>query len=88
MSPRILDPGGEFSIEVEVPPPASFGLRVFDLEGNLLRVLATGGPGRHVLAWSGDHGSGGRLPSGPYVISLGVAGRGPLRKVVVLAGGP
>ena len=33
-------------------------------------------------------GAAGRLPPGPYVISLGVAGRGPVRKVVVLAGGP
>ena len=85
--PRILRPGGEFAIDVEVPPPAGFGLRVFDLEGNLLRVLAKGGAGRHAVSWSGADADGRPLPPGPYVLALGVAGRAPVRKVGVVADG-
>lgn len=85
--PRTLDPGTAAEIAVEIPDGSSYGLRIFDMEGNCRRVVARGGPGRHVLFWSGEGERGNRLPPGPYIVALTFGSGAPLRRAVVLAEG-
>lgn len=52
---------------------AAVDLRVYDLTGRAVRVLAEGtpyGPGRHAIAWDGADDAGRALASGVYVVRL------------------
>jgi hypothetical protein len=85
IAPKVIGRGNPAGIEVEIPDGGTYGLRVFDLEGNVRRVLARGGPGRHALSWGGEGERGNRLPPGPYIVALTVGSGAPLRSAVVLA---
>jgi hypothetical protein len=83
LSGRVLAPGAALEVTVRIPSPGSYGLRVFDFEGNCVRDLGQGGPGRHVHQWLGE-GRAGRLPAGPYILCLSAEGYRARRQTVVL----
>lgn len=86
LSARILDPGGSLSMEAEAPPGGRYSIKAFDLEGNCVRMIGSGGAGSRVHAWSGEGPGGAPLPSGPYIIGFCLPGETARRQVVVLAG--
>ena len=47
-------------------------LKVFNVEGKLVRTLISGpvAAGRHSVAWTGDNDQGGRVASGLYFYRL------------------
>jgi hypothetical protein len=82
---RVAFPAAPLDVEVRAPAGRSYVLRAFDLEGQCVREIGRGGPGRRAHAWDG-RGEGGRaLPRGAYVLALAFEG-GPTRKRAVLAG--
>lgn len=85
LSGRAAFPDAPLLAEVFAPEGDDYVLRAFDLEGNPVREIGRGGPGRRIHAWDG-RGEGGRsLPRGPYVLCL-TFGRSPARKRAVAAG--
>jgi hypothetical protein len=84
-SGRAASPAAPLDVEVRAPEGAGYVLRAFDLEGQCVREVGRGGPGRRRHAWDG-RGEGGRaLPRGAYVLGLSFAG-GKTRKRAVVAG--
>lgn len=61
-------------------------LRIYDVSGRLVRVLAEGrrGAGRHSVTWDGTDGSGGAVSSGVYFYSLSAGPFKETRKMVML----
>lgn len=86
LSTRILDPGGTLVMEVQAPAGGSYSLKAYDLEGNCVRVIGTGGAGSQAHSWSGEGPGGAPLPSGPYILGFGLPGGAARRQVVILAG--
>ena len=84
ISGRLASDIRPLEVEVRAPPGSAYGLRVFDLEGNCVRGLGSGGAGRRSYAWDGRGDGGRRLPAGPYVLWLGFA-HGRTFKRAVLA---
>lgn len=87
-SGRVAGPGRPLDVEVRTLPGRNHVLRLFDLEGNLVRELGRGGPGRTFYAWDGRGREGAALRPGPYILCLSIDGCRPLRTAVVLTGPP
>lgn len=79
-SSRVIRPGSPLEVTLRIPSPGSYVVRAFDLEGNIVRELGRGGPGRNVHAWDGTG-----MPTGPYVIALTAEGHPALKRAVVIA---
>lgn len=88
LSGKIAGPGRTLDVEVETAPGGSYALRVFDLEGNLVRGLGTGGAGRRMHAWDGSGEGGGRLNPGPYILCLSRSGGAVFRAAVIVMDAP
>lgn len=88
LSGRIAGSGRSVDAEVRAPSGFRYSLRIFDLEGNCVRDLGGGGPGRNIHRWTGESDRGGRLQPGPYVICLAAEGHRSRKQVVVVAEGP
>jgi cytochrome c peroxidase len=60
------------TLQFSLPTERDVELRVFDVAGRSVKVLAKGhmAPGVHTLAWDGSGESGGKLPSGVYFYRL------------------
>jgi aminopeptidase N len=61
------------TVRFELPAPQEITLRLYDLQGRLVRTLAGGryGAGPHALPWDGMDDAGRRVASGTYVLRLG-----------------
>lgn len=74
------------SIEFELPASGSIALRVFDLRGRLIRVLAEGdyAAGVHRVSWNGLDAMGQSVASGTYFYELRTSERLLIRKMGLL----
>lgn len=60
-------------IVFQLRDPGRVDLRIYDLSGRLVKVLATGegfGPGRHQLSWDGRDAEGRTLAAGTYLYRI------------------
>ena len=73
------------TIHFSLPTEREVELRVFDVAGRSVKLLAKGhlSPGVHTLAWDGSSERGGRLPSGVYFYRL-LAGRDHAQRKMIL----
>lgn len=77
----------DLSIEFEVPAPGGVvSLRVFDIAGRQVRLLASGPAeaGRHRLLWDRTDDAGHRAGIGMYVLAFEAAGHRATRKLLAL----
>ncbi len=61
-----------------LPGPGRVDVRIYDVSGRQVRVLAKGlwlGTGAHTLTWDGRRSDGARLPPGVYVVGIETFGR-------------
>ena len=73
-------------IRFALPAAQEIGLKVYDLEGRLVRILADGWQeaGEHTLYWHGENNHGERVASGIYFYRLITADRTITRKMALL----
>jgi hypothetical protein len=88
LSGKVAGPGRTLDVEVETASGGSYALRIFDLEGNLVRVLGAGGAGRRAHAWDGSGGGGRRLNPGPYILCLSRSDGSAFRAAVIVMEAP
>jgi hypothetical protein len=86
LSGKVVGPGRPLDVDVRMAEKKAYALRVFDLEGSLVRELARGGSGGRRHTWDGLGERGAALKPGPYILCLAVAGRRPRREAVILMG--
>jgi hypothetical protein len=86
LSGRAAFPAAPLEVEVRSPVGRGYALRAFDLEGQCVREIGKGGPGRRTHGWDGRGERGVALPRGAYVLCLSFEG-GSTRKRAVAAGG-
>ncbi|MDB5104571.1 MAG: hypothetical protein JWP91_2260 [Fibrobacteres bacterium] len=86
LSGRVAGPGRPLDVEVRTASGGAYALRIFDLEGNRVRDLGAGGPGRRLHAWDGRGDAGRRLNPGPYILCLTRNGGRTRRAAVVVMG--
>jgi hypothetical protein len=75
---------GQFSFEISAPGYAS--LRIFDVNGSLVRTLTAGhhAPGRYELSWDGRNGQGCEVAAGSYYYRLQTAGATMSRRLLFM----
>lgn len=83
-SPNPFNPST--TIRFQTPQAGPVQVRVYDVAGRLVRVLARGEfpAGYHTLKWDGDDGRGGKVASGVYLYSLDAPGYRDVRKMTLL----
>jgi hypothetical protein len=86
LSGKLVEAGRPLDVEVSVR--SAFVLRLFDLEGDVVRELGRGGPGRSRIGWDGTGEGGRRLQPGPYILGLSIEGKRTRREVVLLRSAP
>jgi hypothetical protein len=74
------------TINYDIAHAGGVTLRIFDVEGSLVRTLVDGWrePGVHSEVWNGSGDNGQKLPSGVYFYALEADGRKETRKTVLL----
>ncbi len=74
------------SIAFSLPAPGDVDLRVYDVQGRLVRTLVQGArsAGRHEVTWDGADEGGRAAASGVYFYRLHAAGRQADRKLLML----
>ena len=74
------------TIAFTLPRAADVTLRVFDLQGRLVRELERGprSEGRHAVSWDGHDAQGQRAMSGVYLYQLKAGGITLTRRMVVV----
>ncbi|MEO6095452.1 MAG: hypothetical protein ABIW76_07170 [Fibrobacteria bacterium] len=87
LSGKVAGPGRTLDVEVVTASGGSYALRIFDLEGNLVKMLGTGGAGRRAHSWDGN-GDGGRLNPGPYILCLSRSDGSAFRAAVIVMDTP
>jgi PKD repeat protein len=82
-SPNPFNP--ETSITYAVRTGGTVTIRVYSLQGRLVRTLASGyaGPGGHEVRWNGRDDSGRSVSSGLYLVNVAQGGDSSTLKVVV-----
>jgi PKD repeat protein len=62
----------ETTIRYQLPEPAAVQLRVFDLQGKMIRILASRkmDAGEYQVLWDGRNEAGQSMPSGVYVLRI------------------
>ncbi|MBN2288681.1 MAG: T9SS type A sorting domain-containing protein, partial [Candidatus Glassbacteria bacterium] len=85
-SPNPLNPSTTISYAIPGPGEVDTRLEVYNLRGQLVRVLAQGvqGPGRHRVSWDGRDSGGAEVASGVYFYRLRAGALCSLKKMVVL----
>jgi hypothetical protein len=86
LSGRVAGEGRSIEVEVNGPIGCRYSLKVFDLEGNVVRDLGTGESGRHLHSWAGLGNHGEHLSPGPYLFCLSVRGHRTRRQAVAVTG--
>lgn len=78
------------TIRYVIPGSVGAGLaasvRVFDIAGRLVRVLAAGPhtPGAHTVSWDGRNSAGARLGAGVFFVELAAGSNRSVRRVILL----
>ena len=78
------------TIRYVIPGSAGDGLmasvRVFDITGRLVRVVASGphAPGAHTVSWDGRNSTGARLGAGVFFVELAAGSNRSIRRVILL----
>ena len=74
------------SISFSLPAATDVKLRIYDVQGRLVRTLVQGSQpaGRHVVAWDGADESGQSVASGMYFYRLAADDRQAQRKLLLL----
>ncbi|MDQ3001468.1 MAG: lamin tail domain-containing protein [Fibrobacterota bacterium] len=86
LSGKVAGPGYPLDVVVRTSLGRAYRLRVFDLEGNRVRDLGGGGPGRRLHVWDGRGEGGAVLKPGPYILCLSRDGSRPRRAAVIVMG--
>ncbi len=74
-------------IHFTVPEPAAVSLVIYDVDGRLVRALASGSryeAGTHGLRWDGRDSGGGRVSSGVYYVRLAAGDFAETQKIVMV----
>ena len=73
-------------IRYVIPGSAEASVRVFDVSGRLVRVLASGphAAGAHTVTWDGLNSSGARLGAGTFFVELAAGPNRSVRRVILL----
>jgi flagellar hook assembly protein FlgD len=73
------------SCDFVVPQSGLVSVAVFDVNGRLVRELASGWrpAGRHSVSWDGTDSRGARAPAGLYVVELSAGSEHSTRKVTL-----
>ena len=75
------------TLRYDLPEPARVGLRIYDLSGRLVRVLAQGeviGAGRHEAVWNGRDEAGRTASAGVYFCRLEAGAFRQTRRMTLL----
>jgi len=74
------------TIEYEIPAEANVSVRIFDLQGALVRELLqeTQSAGRHRVIWDGTAASGAPVASGMYVYAVECGGQGLSQRLILV----
>ena len=74
------------TIRFELPRRAHASLRILDVRGRQVSVLADGSyePGRHALSWNGQTAQGDAAASGVYFAELRAEGRRSYTRLVLV----
>jgi hypothetical protein len=82
--PNPFNPATTISFALSTPEKVE--LRVFDLQGHLVRSLFSGykAAGRHNIVWTGDDGSGRQIASGVYMVRLTTSSDVQTRKMIMV----
>jgi hypothetical protein len=77
---------GAVGLELALPRRAEVELRIYDVQGRLVRVLERGevDPGWNRLAWNGRGDSGVPAPAGVYIAQMAAGGRQFRQRFVLL----
>ena len=77
---------GATEIAYQLSAPGSVQLRVYNVVGQMVRVLADGprAAGRHVARWDGRNDAGQKLAAGVYLYRLQAGGQTMTRKLVLV----
>jgi hypothetical protein len=78
--------GAETTIRFDLPEPAVVSLRVFDVNGCLIKSLVFGTypPGHHSVSWAGDDEKGRIVSPGIYFTHMEAGVFKDIRKVIIL----
>jgi subtilisin family serine protease len=84
VSPNPFNP--ETRLRFTLKQADEVALRVYDVQGRLVRTIAEGfrERGPHELPWDGSDNAGRRLPSGVYFVALTADGNVMTRKLVII----
>ncbi len=76
----------ETAIGFHMPRAGEVSLRVYDIEGRLVRTLVEGefGAGRHEALWNGKDGTGRAVGSGMYMYELKAMGETLTRSMLLV----
>ena len=77
----------ETAIAFELSKTAVVDLRVYNIAGQVVRLLVSGeerGPGRHRLIWDGTDDHGRALASGVYLVRMEAGARASVRKLTLV----
>ena len=78
------------TIRYVIPGAAGAGVnasvRVFDIAGRMVRVMASGphAPGPHTVSWDGRNSTGARLGAGVFFVELAAGSNRSVRRVILL----
>ncbi len=77
---------GQMTIEFSVPPGETITLKIYDLQGRVVRTLIDNLPPYDgTVTWQGDTDSGRRLKVGMYVLYMEVSGVAHHKQTIVIA---
>ncbi len=84
--PNPFNPSTEIRFTVPAGGPRALSLRIYDIEGRLVRDLAEGsiGPGEHALTWNGRNDRDTTVGSGIYFYRLRIADETFTRKMALV----
>jgi flagellar hook assembly protein FlgD len=84
--PNPFRAGESVLVSLALPRAAAADLRIYDVQGRLVRTLIARelGAGSHVASWDGTRESGGPAPAGVYFVRLRAGEAESRRKVVMI----
>jgi flagellar hook assembly protein FlgD len=74
------------TIEYEIPAEAEVSVRIFDIQGALVKELLheIQAAGRHRVTWDGTAASRGAVPSGMYLYTVECGGQALSRRLLLI----
>ncbi|MBI5266071.1 MAG: lamin tail domain-containing protein [candidate division Zixibacteria bacterium] len=91
VTPQIISPDGDgiddsALIQVEAPPADGFTVRIYDVQGRLVRTFEHSAVDlAPQYVWQGRDDGGGKLPPGIYILFVEVEGVESIKKTIVVA---